>query len=104
MSTNTGTAPTNEMTSAGDEVITVPFTFIATAEVISLVGAVPVFVDIDPDTYNMVPSKLEAAISPRTKAIMPVAMYGQCADMDAINGIADKYNIPVIEDAAQSFG
>jgi UDP-2-acetamido-2-deoxy-ribo-hexuluronate aminotransferase len=88
----------------GDEVITTPFTFIATAEVIVLLGAKPVFVDIDPKTYNLDPNLLEAAITPNTKAIMPVSLYGQCADMDAINAIAGKYGIPVIEDAAQSFG
>lgn len=88
----------------GDEVITTPFTFIATGEMIALIGAKPVFVDIDPDTYNMDPSKIEAAITPKTKAIMPVSLYGQCADFDAINGVADKHGLPVIEDAAQSFG
>lgn len=88
----------------GDEVITTPFTFIATAEMIALAGATPVFVDIDPVTYNLDPTKLEAAITPRTKAIMPVSLYGQCADMSAINLIAAKYALPVIEDAAQSFG
>ncbi|KYZ76417.1 aminotransferase DegT [Anaerosporomusa subterranea] len=88
----------------GDEVITTPFTFIATAEVTAFLGATPVFVDIDPKTYNLDPSKLEQAITPRTKAIIPVSLYGQCADMDAINTIANKYGIPVIEDAAQSFG
>ena len=88
----------------GDEVITTPFSFFATAEVISLCHAIPVFVDIDPMTYNMDPQKLEEAITPRTKAIMPVSLYGQCADYDEINAIADKYEIPVIEDAAQSFG
>ena len=72
----------------GDEVITVPFTFFATAEMIALIGAKPVFVDIDPRTYNMDPALLEAAITPRTKAIMPVSLYGQCADIDAINAIA----------------
>lgn len=87
-----------------DEVITTPFTFIATAEVTAFLGAIPVFVDIDPKTYNLDPNKLEQAITSRTKAIMPVSLYGQCADMDAINEIADKYGIPVIEDAAQSFG
>ncbi|MBY0545634.1 MAG: DegT/DnrJ/EryC1/StrS family aminotransferase [Gammaproteobacteria bacterium] len=88
----------------GDEVITVPFTFIATAEMIAVAGAKPVFVDVDPKTYNMDPAKLEAAITPKTKAIMPVSLYGQCADFTAINAIAAKYDIPVIEDAAQSFG
>lgn len=88
----------------GDEVITTPFTFIATGEMIALLGATPVFVDIDPRTYNIDPAKIEAAITKKTKAIMPVSLYGQCADMDAINVIAEKYGIPVIEDAAQSFG
>ena len=87
-----------------DEVITTPFTFIATGEMIALIGAIPVFVDIDPLTFNIDPSKIEAAITPNTKAIMPVSLYGQCADMDAINAIADKHGLPVIEDAAQSFG
>ena len=89
---------------AGDEVITVPYTWISTAEVISLLGAKPVFVDIRPDTCNMDEALLEAAITDQTKAIMPVSIYGQCPDMDAINSIAKKYNLPVIEDAAQSFG
>ncbi|WP_445006034.1 DegT/DnrJ/EryC1/StrS family aminotransferase [Halomonas mongoliensis] len=88
----------------GDEVITPGFTYIATAETVALLGAKPVYVDIDPRTYNLDPSLLEAAITPRTKAIIPVSLYGQCADMDAINAIAEKYGIPVIEDAAQSFG
>jgi UDP-2-acetamido-2-deoxy-ribo-hexuluronate aminotransferase len=88
----------------GDEVITSPFTFIATGEMIVLAGAKPVFVDIDPRTYNMDPALTERAITPRTKAIMPVALYGQCADMDAFEAIARKHRIPVIEDAAQSFG
>jgi len=88
----------------GDEVITSPFTFIATAEMIALLGATPVFVDIDPRTYNMSPMLLEAAITPRTRGVMPVALYGQCADMDMINAIAAKHGIPVIEDAAQSYG
>lgn len=88
----------------GDEVITPGFTFIATAETVAVLGAKPVYVDIDPRTYNLDPTKLEAAITPRTKAIIPVSLYGQCADFDAINAIAEKYNLPVIEDAAQSFG
>lgn len=88
----------------GDEVITVPFTFIATVETIALLGAVPVFVDIDPHTYNLDPALLETAITPRTRAIMPVSMFGQCADFDAINDIAARHHLPVIEDAAQSFG
>lgn len=88
----------------GDEVITSPFTFIATGEMIALLGATPVFVDIDPGTYNLDPLRLEAAITVRTKAIMPVSLYGQCADFDAINAIAAKHNLPVVEDACQSFG
>ena len=88
----------------GDEVITTPFSFIATAEVIRLLGAKPVYVDIKPDTYNIDPAKIEAAITNKTKAIMPVSLYGQCADFDEINAIADKHGIPVIEDGAQSFG
>ncbi len=90
--------------SHGDEVITTPFSFFATAEVIALLGAKPVFVDIDPDNYNMLPQALEQVITSKTKAIMPVSLYGQCADFDAINAIAEKYNLPVIEDGAQSFG
>src|SRR3954447_14835097 len=89
---------------AGDEVITSPFTFIATGEMIALSGATPVFVDIDRRTYNIDPAKIERAITSRTKAIMPVSLYGQCADFDAINAIARKHKLPVIEDAAQSFG
>ncbi len=87
----------------GDEVITTPFTFIATGEMIALLGAIPVFVDIDPRTYNIDPNKIEAAITLKTKAIMPVSLYGQCADFDAINAIAEKYGLPVIEDGAQIF-
>ncbi|MDP2747777.1 DegT/DnrJ/EryC1/StrS aminotransferase family protein [Pseudomonas sp.] len=88
----------------GDEVITPGFTYIATAETAALLGAKPVYVDIDPRTYNLDPQLLEAAITPRTKAIIPVSLYGQCADFDVINAIAVKHGIPVIEDAAQSFG
>jgi UDP-2-acetamido-2-deoxy-ribo-hexuluronate aminotransferase len=88
----------------GDEVITPGFTYIATAETVALLRAKPVYVDIDPRTYNLDPALLEAAITPRTKAIVPVSLYGQCADFDAINAIAAKHGIPVIEDAAQSFG
>lgn len=88
----------------GDEVITPGFTYIATAETVALLGAKPVYVDVNPKTYNLDVEQLEAAITPRTKAIIPVSLYGQCADFDAINAIAAKYNIPVIEDAAQSFG
>lgn len=88
----------------GDEVITTPFTFIATGEVISLLGATPVFVDIDPRTYNIDPSKIEAAITPKTRAIMPVSLYGQPADMTDINTVAQKHGLPVIEDGAQSLG
>ena len=87
-----------------DEVITPGFTYIATAETVAVLGAKPVYVDIDPKTYNMDIEQLEVAITPRTKAIIPVSLYGQCADFDAINAIAAKYNLPVIEDAAQSFG
>lgn len=89
----------------GDEVITTPFTFVATAEVIALLGAVPVFVDVQQDTCNIDPALIEAAITPKTKAIIPVSLYGQVADMDEINAIAARRGgIAVIEDAAQSFG
>lgn len=88
----------------GDEVITVPFTWISSAEVISLVGAKPVFVDIEPATYNLNLDLLEAAITPHTKAIMPVSLFGQMPDYARINAIAAKHNLPVIEDGAQSFG
>ena len=88
----------------GDEVITTPFTFIATAEVISFLGAKPVFVDIEEKTYNIDHSKIKEKITPRTKAIIPVSLYGQPADMNEINKLADEYGIVVIEDACQSFG
>ncbi len=88
----------------GDEIITTPFTFIATAETIAFLGAVPVFVDIDEKTYNIDPSKLEEKISSKTKAIIPVSLYGQPADMDVIQCIATKHNLKVIVDGAQSFG
>jgi UDP-2-acetamido-2-deoxy-ribo-hexuluronate aminotransferase len=88
----------------GDEVITTPFTFAATAETIVLLGGVPVFVDIEPDTCNIDASLIAAAITPRTRAIMPVGLYGQVADMDSINAVAAKHGLAVIEDAAQSFG
>ena len=88
----------------GDEVITPGFTYIATAETVALLGAKPVYVDIDEQTYNIDPAKIEAAITDKTKAIIPVSLYGQCADFDAVNAIAAKHKLPVIEDAAQSFG
>ena len=88
----------------GDEVITVPFTFVATVASIYYTGATPVLVDIDPRTFTMDPAALEAAITPRTKAIMPVHLYGQCADMDPILAIARKHKLLVIEDAAQAHG
>jgi len=89
---------------AGDEVITTPFSFIATSETIALLGATPVYVDINPASYNLDPAKLEQAISPCTKAIIPVSLYGQPADFPAINAIANRHGLPVIEDGAQSFG
>ena len=88
----------------GDEVITTPFTFIATAETIAFLGAKPVFVDINEQTYNIDVSRIEEKITKNTKAILPVSLYGQISDMEAINKIALKYNLPVIEDGAQSFG
>ena len=88
----------------GDEVITVPFTWISSSEVIGLVGATPVFIDIEPATFNMNPDLLEGAITPRTKAILPVNLFGQMADYDRIGAIAARHGSTVIEDAAQSFG
>lgn len=88
----------------GDEVITTAFSFIATAETIVLAGATPVYVDIDPKTFNLDPAQVEKAITPKTKAIVPVSLYGQLPDMDALNAIAKRHNLYVIEDAAQSFG
>ncbi|MGC9451537.1 MAG: DegT/DnrJ/EryC1/StrS family aminotransferase [Oceanipulchritudo sp.] len=88
----------------GDEVITTPFTWISTAETIGLVGAKPVFVDIDPDTYNLLPEAVEAAVTPRTAAIIPVNLFGQMADYAALESIALKHGLPIIEDAAQSLG
>lgn len=89
---------------AGDEVITTPFTFFATAETISAVGAVPVFVDVEKDTFNIDPSKIEEKITEKTKAIVPVHIFGQSAKMDEINAIAEKHNLKVIEDACQAIG
>jgi UDP-2-acetamido-2-deoxy-ribo-hexuluronate aminotransferase len=88
----------------GDEIITAPFTFVSTAEVITLLGATPLFVDIEHDTCNIDARLIEAAITPKTRAIIPVSLYGQPADMDQINAIALRHDLPVIEDAAQSFG
>lgn len=88
----------------GDEVITTPFTFFATAESISFVGATPIFVDVDKDTYNIDPAKIEEKITDKTKAIMPVHIFGQPCDMEPINNIAKRYNLKVIEDAAQAIG
>lgn len=88
----------------GDEVITTPFTFFATAECIAHVGATPVFVDIEPGTYNMDVAKLEAAITPRTKAVIPVHIFGQCVDMDALLALTEPRGIVVIEDACQAIG
>lgn len=106
---NTGTSALHlallaEDVGPGDEVITVPFTFVATAAAICYTGARPVFVDVEPSTLTMDVAKLEEAITPRTKAILPVHIYGQMADMDAIRAIADQYGIPVIEDACQAHG
>ncbi len=88
----------------GDEVVTTPFTFAATAEMIALLGARPVYVDVEEDTGNIDASRIEAAITPKTRAVMPVSLYGQPAEMDAIGAIAARHRLPVIEDAAQSFG
>lgn len=88
----------------GDEVIIPGFSYIATAETVAILGAHPVFVDIEPESYNIDPTLIEAAITERTKAIMPVSLYGRCADFDAINAIAKRQNLYVIEDGAQSFG
>lgn len=88
----------------GDEVITTPFTWISTGEMIALLKAKPVFVDIEPDTYNIDANLIEKAITKKTKAIMPVSLYGQPADIDAIQAVADKHNLKVIIDGAQSFG
>jgi dTDP-4-amino-4,6-dideoxygalactose transaminase len=106
---NTGTAAIHLALAAlgvgpGDEVITVAHTFIATAEAITAVGALPVFIDIDPISFTMDPALLEAAITSKTRAIIPVDLYGQVADMDAILAIADSHNIPVVEDACQAHG
>ncbi len=88
----------------GDEIITTPFTFVATTETIVLLGAKPVYVDINPMTFNIEPSLIEAAITPKTKAIIPVHLYGQAADMEPIMAVARKHNLKVIEDAAQGLG
>jgi UDP-2-acetamido-2-deoxy-ribo-hexuluronate aminotransferase len=88
----------------GDEVISTPFTFVATAETVALIGAKPVYVDIDPKTYNINPSLIERAITPRTKAIIPVHLYGQPVDMDPVMALAKKHDLKVIEDSAQALG
>ena len=88
----------------GDEVITTPFTFVATVEVISFLNAMPTFVDIDPENYNIDAEKIESAITEKTRVIIPVHLFGKCADMDKINFLAEKYSLKVIEDCAQAFG
>ncbi len=88
----------------GDEVITTSFTFIATAEVIALLGLTPIVVDVDPETFNIDPAAVERAITPKTKAVVPVHLFGQCADMEAILALAKKHNLYVIEDACQAIG
>jgi UDP-2-acetamido-2-deoxy-ribo-hexuluronate aminotransferase len=88
----------------GDEVLTTPFTFAATTETIMLLGATPMYVDIDPKTFNLDPSKMESAITKNTKAIIPVHLYGQSVDMDPLVAIAQRYNIPIIEDMCQAIG
>jgi UDP-2-acetamido-2-deoxy-ribo-hexuluronate aminotransferase len=88
----------------GDEVVTPSFSYIATAEAVGVLGAKPVYVDIDSASYNLDPDRLEAAITSRTRAVIPVSLYGQCANFDAINAVAERHGLPVIEDGAQSFG
>ena len=90
--------------SSGDEVITSPFSYFSTVEVILSLGAIPIFVDIRPETFNINEDNISKVITDKTRAIMPVSLFGQCPDFDLINAIADKHNLPVIEDAAQSFG
>ena len=89
---------------AGDEVVTTAFSFVATAEVIAMLGATPVYVDIDPKTCNMDVASVESVMTPKTRAIIAVSLYGQCADFGRLNPVAEKYGVPVIEDGAQSFG